>query len=54
MIYAYEDRNAVRWKAKYSGTFLLNIHRFLVATNMISEKSKKEVSLKQATEEVRK
>lgn len=52
VIYAYEDRTAVRWKAKYSNTFLLNIQRFLVAANMISGKTKKEVSLKQAKEEV--
>ena len=50
VIYAYEDRNVVRWKAKYSSTFLLDIQRFLVAANMINKKSKKEVSLMQTKE----
>lgn len=51
VIYAYEDRNAVRWKAKYSSTFLLNIQRFLVAANMINKKSKKDMKLVQLKEE---
>lgn len=48
VIYAYEDRNAVRWKARYSGTFLLDIQRFLVAANIIKNKKKNEITPSQS------